>query len=440
MKKCKKVLSLFSGCGGMDLGFEGGFDVLEGCVNKNMNPEWIQKSNRKGFIRLAPTEFETVFANDIRHGAKVAWENYFQSRGVKAPFYSNSIVDLVKAAKSGLFQFPKNIDVVTGGFPCQDFSLAGKRKGFNSHKSHHNKYVDVGEPTVESRGMLYYSMREVIDIVKPKVFLAENVKGLLTLGDAKDIIQKDFASIGGNGYLVVEAKLLNAANYGVAQNRERVFFIGFLKEALNEGVEELIEFHDSSLFPFPKPTHYLSEDRISNILLPNVTLDTVFNGLKEPEFEDKDPSQKKYSKAKWMGKHCQGQTEVKLNSVSPTIRSEHHGNIEFRRLSFEHGGNIKHELNQGLKERRLTVRECARIQTFPDDYEFVFNKNNISLSASEAYKLIGNAVPPLLAYNIAQRLQEIWNEIFKNDVVTNDYIKEQTSSRRAIRVLEMVII
>ncbi len=434
MKKSKKVLSLFSGCGGMDLGFEGNFDVLQDCVNKNIHPHWIKKSNKDGFVKLAATGFETVFANDIKPSAKVAWENYFRSRGVKSKFYSNSIVDLVKAARNGMFEFPKNIDVVTGGFPCQDFSLAGKRKGFNSHKCHNNKHVEVDEATTESRGMLYYWMREVIDIVKPKVFIAENVKGLLTLGDAKEIIQKDFSSIGGNGYLVVEARLLNAANYGVPQNRERVFFIGFLREALKDGVEELIEFHDSPLFPFPKPTHYLGSDDISNILLPNVTLDKVFEGLNEPEIEKRDLSQRKHSKAKWMGKHCQGQTEVKLDSISPTIRSEHHGNIEFRRLSLEHGGKIASELNKGLKERRLTIRECARIQTFPDDYEFVFNNGATSLSASEAYKLIGNAVPPLLAYNLAQKIQEIWNEVFKSEVITNDYIKEQKSSRRAVRV------
>lgn len=431
MKKNKKLLSLFSGCGGMDLGFEGNFDVLEESVNKKLHPNWVKKSNKKGFVRLAPTGFETVFANDIKPSAKLAWENYFHSKGAKSKFYSTSIVDLVKAARSGLFQFPKDIDVVTGGFPCQDFSLAGKRKGFNSHKCHNDKSNDIEEVSAENRGMLYYWMRETIDIVKPKIFIAENVKGLLSLGDTKEIIKNDFSSIGGNGYLVVDTRILNAANYGVPQNRERVFFIGFLKEALKDGVEELIEFHNSPYSPFPKATHYLG-DNISNVLLPNVTLENAFKNLKEPEIEDKDLSQMKYSKAKWMGKHCQGQTEIKLAGISPTIRAEHHGNIEFRRLSLEHGGKIGRELNSGLKERRLTIRECARIQTFPDDYEFVFNKDNSSLSASEAYKIIGNALPPLLAYNLAQRIQEIWNEVFKSEVKTNDYIKEQSSSKRAV--------
>ena len=116
-----------------------------------------------------------------------------------------------------------------------------------------------------------------------------------------------------------------------------------------------------------------------------------------------------------MGTHCQGQIEVKLDSVGPTIRSEHHGNIEFRRLSAEHGGKHSMELLAGCKERRLTVRECARIQTFPDNYEFILPKTaqHASLSSSDAYKIIGNAVPCVLAYNIAKNIELKWNLYFK---------------------------
>lgn len=118
-----------------------------------------------------------------------------------------------------------------------------------------------------------------------------------------------------------------------------------------------------------------------------------------------------------MGKHCQGQSEVNLSSIGPTIRSEHHGNIEYRRLSKENGGKNTEELESGLPERRLTVRECARIQTFPDDYKFVFkaSKERKALSASSAYKIIGNAVPPLLAYHIAKHLETNWDKYFKRN-------------------------
>jgi len=115
-----------------------------------------------------------------------------------------------------------------------------------------------------------------------------------------------------------------------------------------------------------------------------------------------------------MGKHCQGQIEVDLNGIGPTIRSEHHGNIEYRRLSIENGGRYINELSSGKKERRLTIRECARIQTFPDDYQFIISKSegDKSVSASEAYKLIGNAVPPLLGFHIAKRLEDNWEKYF----------------------------
>ena len=148
--------------------------------------------------------------------------------------------------------------------------------------------------------------------------------------------------------------------------------------------------------------------------MPPQTLANVFAGLEEPE-ASADPSQMFYSKAKFLGRHCQGQIEVDLASIAPTIRSEHHGNIEYRRLSKEHGGVIDSELMEGLKERRLTPRECALIQTFPPDYEFVVpdgGGGKYKLSPSSAYKIIGNAVPPLLAYHIGKRVESLWDFYF----------------------------
>ena len=117
-----------------------------------------------------------------------------------------------------------------------------------------------------------------------------------------------------------------------------------------------------------------------------------------------------------MGSHCQGQTEINIDGIGPTIRAEHHGNIEFRRLSFQNGGKQIKELEKGMIERRLTPRECAIIQTFPLNYEFVIPNNSkmtkFKLSPSGAYKIIGNAVPPLLAYHIAKRIEKIWNLYF----------------------------
>ncbi len=416
-KKGHSVLSLFSGCGGMDLGFEGDFTVHKSMVNLKINNSWKVKKVDNNWVRLGKTSFHTVFANDIRPDAKIAWTNYFSQRGIpKETYYLDSIVDLVKIHKENKIKiFPENVDVVTGGFPCQDFSIAGKRLGLKSDKGHDGKVIDKENPSIENRGQLYMWMREVIAIVKPKVFVAENVKGLTNLENVKEIIESDFSSICNGGYLVIPAQVLHAAKYGVPQSRERVIFFGFKKSALTK--EALIELSkeniDDQYSPYPKETHYLSYNEKGEKLVKHATCKDAFCDLLEPQYA-LDASQKVYSNAKYMGKHCQGQTEVMLNKIAPTIRSEHHGNIEFRRLSLEHGGKNKEEIKLGLAERRLTVRECARIQTFPDDYNFIIpkTKDMKGVSASDAYKLIGNAVPPLLAYNIAKQLENNWELYF----------------------------
>lgn len=410
------VLSLFSGCGGMDLGFEGGFTTHTKSVNEILHPEFIDTIIDENTVLLKKNRFKTVFANDILKEARFAWVNFFSKRGThESVFHFESIVDLVKKHKEGNFSFPNNIDVVTGGFPCQDFSVAGKRKGFDSHKNHKGEIIQEEDEIAseETRGKLYMWMKEVIAITKPKIFIAENVKGLVSLSNVKEIIQKDFSSADADGYIVLNPKVLHAADFGVAQSRERVIFIGIRKSALKKDVIKILsqdnipELYD----PYPKPTH--SYNFKNPELKKAVTLKDIFEGLEEPNASI-DESQRVYSKAKYLGRKLQGQTEVNMNGIGPTIRSEHHGNIEFRRLSSEHGGKNLSELEIGLEERRLTPRECALIQSFPKEYEFVICKtgNKYFLSPSGAYKVIGNAVPPVLAFNIARRIENIWSLYF----------------------------
>lgn len=402
-KRAFRVLSLFSGCGGLDLGLEGGFSVVKDSVNEKIHPDWIENYIDEHFVMLKSSAFKTVFANDILPCAQKAWNNYFKKkRNIDGIYHLESIVDLVKKYEAGLFTFPKNIDIVTGGFPCQDFSVAGKRLGFESLKNHKGFIEEHLEN--ESRGTLYLWMKRVIEIVKPKIFVAENVKGLVSLGDAKKIIENDFRNID-EGYFVVNSQVLKAWEYGVPQSRERIIFIGISKKHANP--KALIDIEQNSesskFYPYPIKTHGVN-------LMPVVTCKSAFAGLCEPEFS-LDASQKIFSKAKYYGK-MQGSSEVALEGIGPTIRSEHHGNIEYRRLSKIHGGKHKIELEKGLTERRLSVRECARIQTFPDDYEFVFNDGKNKINSSDAYKIIGNAVPPLLGYAIGKRLENIWCDLF----------------------------
>lgn len=408
-----RVLSLFSGCGGMDLGLEGGFMCHQNSVT---HPEWIDHRVNEDWVMLHRNDFRTVFACDILEEARLTWLNYMSRYHVNPEIYHlESIVDLVKLHKDGNNVFPHNIDVVTGGFPCQDFSVAGKRKGFDSTVSHNGERRQNDEPSEETRGKLYMWMKQVIDIVQPKMFIAENVKGLVSLGDVKDIIQRDFSTANGNDYIVLNPQVLHAGNYGVPETRERVIFIGIKRSALTAQAIEALEQENipQEFNPYPLPTHNFN---VNNDELPApVTCRDVLGNLPEPEHSE-DLAQQNFSGAQYLGKGSQGQTEINMDGLGPTIRSEHHGNIEFRRLSAAHGGRNIDELNNGLAERRLTPRECALIQTFPPDYPFVFHKlasRRYAVSPSGAYKVIGNAVPPMLAYNIARRVQEVWPLYFE---------------------------
>ena len=402
-----RVLSIFSGCGGMDLGLEGGFICHRRSVT---NGDHIHHAVNDDWVMLQRNAFRTVFACDILEEARLTWVRYMSRFGVNPNVYHlESIVDLVKQHREGRDVFPHDIDIVTGGFPCQDFSVAGKRKGFDSSVSHNGGKREDDKPSEETRGKLYMWMKQVIDIVQPKMFIAENVKGLVSLGDVKDIIQKDFSSANGNDYIVLNPQVLHAANYGVPETRERVIFIGIKRSALSPKAIEALEGEEvpDEYNPYPKPTHNFN---CHNSDLPKpVCCREIFQDLPEPAVA-RDLAQKTYSMAKYLA-HGQGQTEINYDGQGPTIRSEHHGNIEYRRLSHEHGGKIAEELAKGLGERRLTPRECALIQTFPPDYPFVFYKqgsNRYAVSPSGAYKVIGNAVPPMLAFNIGRRIQSVW--------------------------------
>ncbi len=313
------VVSLFSGCGGLDLGFIGGFEYLGKKYPKR--------------------KFEIIWANDFDKASCQTFKKYFNHDIV-----CGDIVKILDGKHSNLFDkpLPKKADVVLGGFPCQDFSHAGKRQGFNG-----------------KRGLLYRSMMEVVKRTKPTLFVAENVKGLLTMDNGKAIetVKKDFESMGYN----VVYKLLHSADYGVPQTRERVIIVGTRKSKL-------------PTFKHPKPirgkNNWLSlKEAIGDL-----------ENLKEGEALNHY-----WSKAK--KNNGQGNTVVSPDKPGPTMRTEHHGNIEWH-------WNGK---------RRLSAREAARIQSFPDNFIFY-------PSTSQAYKQVGNAVPPILGWHVAKSVENYLNK------------------------------
>lgn len=326
-----KVVSLFSGCGGLDLGIEGGFTYLNNYYDKN--------------------PFKIIWANDINEKATQTQKLNFQDINVVCQDITKILDNDNNNQLSILdneFKLPNSADVVVGGFPCQDFSLAGKRQGLNAQ-----------------RGKLYQSMAKVIELLKPKIFLAENVKGLISWenGLAIKTIIEDFSNLG----YKVNYKLFNTADYGVPQIRERVIIVG-IRNDLNSNIE------------WPEPTHSMNDEHLK----PWLTIKDAIGDLEDENIHNSLPNNG-YSKAK-LFKGKQGNTITKADKPAPTIRAEHHGNIEFHYCL----------------PRRLSAREAARIQSFPDNFVFV-------KSTTDAYRQVGNAVAPVFAWHLSQMLKKILN-------------------------------
>ncbi len=322
-----RVISLFSGCGGMDLGFCGGFEVFGRYYEKN--------------------PYQIVFANDI---IQKACETYAYNFGHKP--YCGDVRELD-------CRILPEADIVIGGFPCQDFSLAGKRKGLSAE-----------------RGRLYLEMKRVIQHCNPAAFVAENVDGIRKSKNgedttALDVILDDFRSMG----YEVQYHALNAADYGVPQNRVRVIIMG-VRQDIQKPILYPQETCGTRQHPWMTAREAIDDlwDQVDHTNIPNHT-------------------QRDYSKAKFYpGKKMQGNCQIRADSPAPTIRSEHHGNIEghYRSRNPDQPEDMQFW-------RRLSVRECARLQSFPDTFVF-------PCAASDAYKQIGNAVPPVLAWHIARAL------------------------------------
>lgn len=395
-----RVVSLFSGAGGMDLGF----------VNQG---------------------FDIVWANDFDENAVKTYQKNI----------GNHIVlgDITQIKSDSI---PDNIDVVIGGFPCQGFSIANKNRGMH-----------------DERNFLYLEMLRIIKDKKPKVFVAENVKGILNLEKGKviELIKKDFQDIG----YKVEYKLLNAAEYGVPQARERVFIIG------TKNTEEII---------FPEPTHYVNPNILSQELKPAITVEEAIGWLANTRISDypvnKDDiiiyNHNAYDNVHdkfWGRKYPINQHDVcdylrlwrNKSGMSVKDIDKHFGYAHTAGHWFRKDNNsgsipkpadwweLKKLLqfddtldaavttliekpitfSQSLrvtnwdrpsdtitatspeihinKERRLSARECAILQTFPNDFVFEGRLNKI-------YMQIGNAVPVLLAQHIAASVKKLLDQ------------------------------
>lgn len=344
------LLSLFSGCGGLDLGFE--LAGLEAVMGKEVMESAF--SNQDVFnSNIDNNVFNTIYVNDIFDEARQTYEK-------NAGHY----IYMDKSDIRKIKQFPQ-ADIVLGGFPCPGFSEAGPR------------LVD------DKRNFLYLHFIRCLMQTQPKIFVAENVKGMMTLGKGevfKQIVQ-DFSAA---GYRVYH-KLLNSAEYGVPQIRERVILVG---------VRNDIDFE----YVHPLPTHGYGVEGLKEV----VTLKDAIGDL------ENDPGD--YFTGSYSTIFMSRNRKKKWTEPSFTIQaSGRQAPIHPGGAPMEHVGKDRYIFSDGEENnRRLSVKEIARIQTFPDWYEFSRGNStkNENAKLDLVYKQIGNAVPVRLALAVARPIAE----------------------------------
>ncbi len=364
----KKTVDLFCGAGGLSLGFEmAGYEVLAGVDNEESFLKTFEKSH----------DDATSINRDLSN---------------------NGIKQVIEEQKID----PGILDVVIGGPPCQGFSTAGDRM--------------IDDP----RNKLVKEYTKAVKQIKPDVFLMENVTGLASMENGVgELVTEELSAIFDEMGYDSQYKILNAVNFGVPQKRERLFFVGAKKEL-------------SFNFSWPEPSHY-SQNSLTSFSEDGQTHLTVGDAISDlPPLEpgqekNRYASEPKTSYQRWArkrsselmnhdspnhsdvvveriknippgGNHSDLPEELQLNSGYPNI----YGKLEWDRPADTITGNYGCASAPGRflhprDNRVLSVREGARLQSFPDEIELHGNR-------SERYKQVGNAVPPLLAKALAESI------------------------------------
>lgn len=305
-----KIVSFFSGAGGLDLGFKrAGFDII----------------------------FANEFDKDI-------WETYEYN-------HPETFLDKRSITNIQSNEVP-NCDGIIGGPPCQSWSAAGSKKGIQDH-----------------RGQLFFDFIRILENKRPSFFLAENVNGMLAPRhkEALENIKNTFSNAGYDLYF----KSLNASDFGAAQDRKRVIFIGFRKDL-----------HIKYSFPESVP---------NKIFLKDIIYDLRDNAVPAIDRSKPNPNvvitNHEYMTGDFSSMYMSRNRVRSWNEASFTIQaSGRHAPIHPDTPKMVKIGTDKFMFNPSSNYRRLSVRECARIQSFPDD--FIFKYNDLHYG----YKMIGNAV------------------------------------------------
>ena len=324
------VISLFSGCGGLDLGFE-----------------------KAGFNIPVANEFD-----------KTIWDT-FEANHPKTKLIKDDIRNIKES------DFPNEVDGIIGGPPCQSWSEAGALRGIE-----------------DDRGKLFFDYIRILRAKRPKFFLAENVSGMLS-NRHSEAVQNIISMFEECGY-DVSITLVNAKDYGVAQERKRVFYIGFRKdlhidfkfpEGSTKDDDKKITLRDiiwdlqDTAVPAGEKNHR-NPDAVNNNEYFTGAYSTIFMSRNRVKSWDEQGYTVQAS-----GRQCQ------LHPQAPKMVKIGKNDCRF----VEGKENLY---------RRMTIREVARLQGFPDDFKFIYD------IVDTGYKMIGNAVPVNLAYEIATAIKE----------------------------------
>lgn len=305
-----KVVSLFSGAGGLDFGF-------------------IQAGH------------EIIWANDLYEDAVATYKENIGDHIV--------LRDICEIDSREI----PDCDIIIGGFPCQGFSVANTKRSES-----------------DERNKLYKELVRIIEEKKPKFFVAENVKGLLSFGKGKvfQMIINDFQGLG----YKVSHRVLNAADFGVPQKRERVIIVG---------VRNDIDFQ----YIFPTESHSAKGEKEGT--QPWIDLKSAFSEIPDPDLPNSLHNHE-YSKYKLTFNGYLGHRTIDPSEPAPTVtaRGDSRGGV----VVLHHPNNT----------RRMSCRELATVQSFPLDYKF-------SGTRSSVYRQIANAVPPTLAKAIARQFNKV---------------------------------
>lgn len=321
-----KIVSLFTGAGGLDLGFE-------------------------------KAGFQTIWANEFDKNIWATFEHNFP----KTILDKRSITDVSPE------EIP-DCDGIIGGPPCQSWSEAGAGRGID-----------------DKRGQLFYDYIRILKIKQPKFFLVENVSGILHPKHAKSF--NNFLEQFKNAGYVISWKLLDANDYNVPENRLRVIIIGYRKD-LNKKFE----------FPEPQKHKPVLKDAIWDLRRAKPAKEhnkTNGNNLETPNHE--------YMNGGFSTIYMSRNRVRSWDEPSFTIQAGgRHAPIHPKapKMKFVSPSQRIFEPGHEDEYRRLSVRECARIQTFPDDFVFIYN------DVADGYKMIGNAVPVNLALTIAKKIRK----------------------------------